>query len=143
MGASNNSNTERIPVLQERKEHLEETLAKRKQELRQLCIQVPTYLLDNLSTLMEIWRMFQEAELTGVMPTELPLEPGESPPLFRRRVGTTFQLPQNLINNLSNEDESVSSLELNMKVQANMAEAALSLANEANISKVRWFNFDM
>lgn len=71
------------------------------------------------------------------MPTEIPLEPGESPPVFRRRVGTSFQLPQNLINNLNNEEESIASLELNMQVQANMAEAALSLANESNISKVR------
>lgn len=70
------------------------------------------------------------------MPTEIPLEPGESPPFFRRRIGTSFQLPQNLINNLNNEDESIASLELNMQVQANMAEAALSLANESNISKV-------
>ncbi|KAK5639014.1 hypothetical protein RI129_011506 [Pyrocoelia pectoralis] len=115
MGASGNPNAARLTALQERKQTIEEALAKRNHELRQLCI--------------------QEAELTGAMPTEIPLEPGESPPIFRRRIGTAFQLPQNLINNLNSEDESVSSLELNMQVQANMAEAALSLANEANISK--------
>ncbi|KAB0800800.1 hypothetical protein PPYR_06539 [Photinus pyralis] len=115
MGASGNPNAAKLAALQERKQVIEEALAKRNKELRQLCI--------------------QEAELTGTMPTEIPLDPGESPPLFRRRIGTAFQLPQNLVNSLTSEDESFSSLELNMQVQANMAEAALSLANEANISK--------
>ncbi|KAK4871640.1 hypothetical protein RN001_015764 [Aquatica leii] len=115
MGATGNPNAARLATLQERKQSIEEALAKRNQELRQICI--------------------QEAELTGIMPTEIPLEPGESPPIFRRRIGTAFQLPQNLINNLNNEEESISSLELNMQVQANMAEAALSLANESNVSK--------
>ena len=71
------------------------------------------------------------------MPTEIPLEPGESPPSFRRRVGTAFQLPQNLINNLNNKEESISAIELEMQVQAKMAEAALGLANEPHVSKVK------
>lgn len=78
----------------------------------------------------------KEAELTGIMPLEIPLEPGESPPSFRRRVGTAYQLSQNLINNLNNKDESIAALELEKQIQANMAEAALGLANEPNISKV-------
>lgn len=70
------------------------------------------------------------------MPPEIPLEPGESPPTFRRRIGTAYQLSQNLINNLSNKEESIPDLELQKQIQANMAEAALGLANEPNISKV-------
>lgn len=70
------------------------------------------------------------------MPSEIPLEPGESPPTFRRRVGTAYQLSQNLINNLNNKEESIPALELQKQIQANMAEAALGLANEPNISKV-------
>lgn len=70
------------------------------------------------------------------MPLEIPLEPGESPPSFRRRVGTAYQLSQNLINSLNNKDESITALELEKQIQANMAEAALGLANEPNISKV-------
>lgn len=68
----------------------------------------------------------------------MPLEPGESPPLIRRRVGTTYQLPENLIKNANNKDESVTDLELQIQLHANMAEAALGLANEQNISKVQW-----
>lgn len=66
----------------------------------------------------------------------MPLEPGESPPSIRRRVGTAYQLPENLIKNSSNKDESVTDLELQIQVHANMAEAALGLANEQHISKV-------
>lgn len=40
MGATNNNNVARIAALQERKKQIEETLTKRTQELRQLCIQV-------------------------------------------------------------------------------------------------------
>lgn len=40
MGASSNVNVARITALQERKKQIEDTLAKRNQELRQLCIQV-------------------------------------------------------------------------------------------------------
>lgn len=116
MGASGNPNAARLTELQERKKVIEETLAKKNQELKQLCI--------------------QEAELTGIMPPEIPLEPGETPPSFRKRVGTTFQLPQNLLNNLNNEEESIAKLELEMQIQAKLADAASLLAADGNISKV-------
>ena len=70
------------------------------------------------------------------MPLEIPLEPGESTPLVRKKIGTSFQLPQNLINNINNEEESIASLELQMQTLANMAEADLELASESNTSKV-------
>lgn len=66
----------------------------------------------------------------------MPLEPGESPPLVRRRVGTAYQLSENLIKNANNKDENVTELELQIQLHANLAEAALGLANEQNISKV-------
>lgn len=43
MGATGNINAARLSALQERKKHIEETLTKRNQELRQLCIQVSNY----------------------------------------------------------------------------------------------------
>jgi hypothetical protein len=115
MGATGNPNITRLATLQERKKTIEESLAKCNQELKQICL--------------------QEADLTGIIPQEMPLEPGESPPLIRRRVGTTYQLPENLIKNANNKDESVTDLELQIQLHANMAEAALGLANEQNISK--------
>lgn len=105
-----------VATLQSRKDALESKLREKTQELKKLCI--------------------QEAELTGILPPETPLEPGESPPVFRRRVGTAFTYPENLINKLkSKEEESLAKLELECKIQTSIAEAALGLANDGNASK--------
>lgn len=76
------------------------------------------------------------------MPAEIPLEPGESPPSFRRKVYTLYQLSQNLIDNVNKDEESISDLELALQVQAKLAEAALGLANESNVAKVSCFTVD-
>jgi hypothetical protein len=78
-GQGQGSVQDMVATLQARREELEAKLHDRNQELKQLCI--------------------KEAELTGVLPPETPLEPGELPPVFRRRVGTAFTYPENLINN--------------------------------------------
>lgn len=59
-------------AMKARREQLEEALKKRTEELKMLCI--------------------KEGELTGVLPAETPLAPGEVPPQIRRRVGTAFSL---------------------------------------------------
>ncbi|PSN47165.1 hypothetical protein C0J52_13494 [Blattella germanica] len=108
-----------VASLQARREELETKLLDKNRELKLLCI--------------------QEAELTGVLPPETPLEPGEFPPAFRRRVGTAFTYPENLINNnnksKSKEEETLTALELEYKVQTGIAEAALGLANDTTASK--------
>ncbi|XP_007245887.2 coiled-coil domain-containing protein 120 [Astyanax mexicanus] len=58
---------ERMVELQERRRGLQALLSTRLAELRRVCM--------------------QEAELTGEVPTEFPLEVGEKPPHVRRRVG--------------------------------------------------------
>ena len=107
---------EMVASLQARREELEHKLAAKNEELKLLCI--------------------QEAEITGVLPPEIPLEPGETPPTLRRRVGTSFALPESLLNKLrSNEEESLAALELEIKIQTGIAEAALGLANDTSQSK--------
>lgn len=69
-----------VASLQSRRNALEAKISEKNQELKRLCI--------------------QEAELTGNLPPEIPLDPGETPPIFRRRVGTSFKYPENLINKL-------------------------------------------
>ncbi|KAK6637028.1 hypothetical protein RUM43_010702 [Polyplax serrata] len=105
-----------VATLQSRKEALEAKILEKNEELKRLCL--------------------QEADLTGTMPPEIPLEPGEPPPPIRRRVGTSFSFPQNLINNVKDaDDESLTALELECRVQINIAEAALALANDSAANK--------
>lgn len=75
-----------VASLQSRRKALEAKLIEKNRELKRLCI--------------------QEAELTGSLPPEIPLDPGEVPPTFRRRVGTSFTYPENLINKLKFKDVS-------------------------------------
>ncbi|XP_054869207.1 coiled-coil domain-containing protein 120 isoform X2 [Amphiprion ocellaris] len=60
---------ERIVELQEKRRSLQTLLSTRLAELRRICL--------------------QEAELTGAVPSEFPLEAGEKPPYIRRRGGTS------------------------------------------------------
>lgn len=57
--------SERLRSLLDRQRALQEALSLKLQELRKVCL--------------------QEAELTGQLPPECPLEPGERPQLVRRR----------------------------------------------------------
>lgn len=66
----------RLQWLRQRREALQEKLAQKNNELKNICV--------------------EEAEITGVLPPEIPLEPGESPPTFHRKTGTTFIYPQNV-----------------------------------------------
>lgn len=70
-------------ALAARKQALAETLRKRTEELKTICI--------------------QEAELTGKLPPETPLAPNEPMPQIRRRVGTTFTLSPKVMNKSRNE----------------------------------------
>ncbi|XP_037628622.1 coiled-coil domain-containing protein 120 [Sebastes umbrosus] len=62
---------ERMAELQERRRGLQALLGTRLAELRRICL--------------------QEAELTGAVPSDFPLEAGEKPPCVRRRGGTSRQ----------------------------------------------------
>lgn len=116
MGADNyNSASSRLITLQNRKQMLEETIAQKNQELRELCI--------------------QEAQLTNIMPPEVPLEPGETLIQFRKKVGTTFEYPPNLLNKLSNEKETIAALETEIQFQRCILEDASRFANDASNHK--------
>ncbi|XP_035999839.1 FERM domain-containing protein 4B isoform X1 [Fundulus heteroclitus] len=67
----NRKQKERMAELQERRRSLQALLSTRLAELRRICL--------------------QEAELTGAVPSDFPLEAGEKPPCIRRRGGTFRQ----------------------------------------------------
>uniref|UniRef100_T1JHG8 FERM domain-containing protein n=1 Tax=Strigamia maritima TaxID=126957 RepID=T1JHG8_STRMM len=107
---------EMISALKARRDALEAKLQERTEELKELCI--------------------KEAELTGELPPELPLAPGEAMPHFRKRIGTAFSLPENLINRIkSKEEEVLAKLELDYEIQNKIASAALKLANDVSAKK--------
>lgn len=50
-----------------------------------------------------IWLVYQLCqELTGELPPDFPMAPGEQPPVFRRRVGTAFSLS---VKNIQDTDQ--------------------------------------
>lgn len=73
----------RLQWLRQRREALQEKLAQKNNELKNLCV--------------------EEAEITGVLPPEIPLEPGESPPTFHRK-DVTLIYPQKSVNILKTAD---------------------------------------
>ncbi|XP_014203883.1 uncharacterized protein LOC106636110 [Copidosoma floridanum] len=106
----------KLQWLRQRREALEDKLAQKNSELKSLCI--------------------EEAELTGVLPPEIPLEPGESPPCIRKRASTSINYPQNFINKLKTNRVEESALEVERQVQINIAESALAILNDPSESKV-------
>ncbi|KAM9212720.1 innate immunity activator protein isoform 1-T1 [Dugong dugon] len=90
---------------------LEERLEACLEELRRLCL--------------------REAELTGTLPEEYPLKPGEKAPKVRRRIGAAYRLDERALH----REDPLSSLERELALQLQIAEAARRLCQEENISR--------
>ncbi|XP_065576337.1 innate immunity activator protein-like [Artemia franciscana] len=102
-----------INALRMRKESLELKLKEKLEKLKEFCL--------------------KEAEITGEMPPELPLNPGETVPQIRRRIGTALAIPENLIMKAkAKEDEAITSLELQVELQKKITAAALRLSEESS-----------
>ncbi|KAH7937929.1 hypothetical protein HPB49_017751 [Dermacentor silvarum] len=106
---------EMLTALKARKEALEEALRKKIEELKSVCL--------------------KEGEVTGELPPEMPLEPGEPPPQVRRRVGTAFILDDQLLSNAKSKEETLSSLELEYELQNKITSAALRLASDMSADR--------
>merc|ERR1719481_535243 len=109
---------EMVQALKARREALEEKLKEKKSLLKELCI--------------------KEGELTGELPPEIPLSPGEPLPVIRRRVGTEFQISERLINKTNtneSDSEHLAQLELELEIQSKITSAALKLANDTSARK--------
>ncbi|KAA0195086.1 hypothetical protein HAZT_HAZT012077 [Hyalella azteca] len=74
---------EMLEALRLRRSGLQEKLSAKTEELRLLCL--------------------REGELTGELPPEYPLVPGQPPPSVRKRVGTSFALDESIIDKIINK----------------------------------------
>ncbi|KAM4721176.1 FERM domain-containing protein 4B [Rhinophrynus dorsalis] len=110
---SEEQRAEKILELKKKEEALQDVLLKKIEELKKICL--------------------REAELTGKLPSEYPLKPGEKPPHIRRRMGTTFKLNDNILRN--EEDPVLQNLEHKFLIQQQFVEAAKKLASEPDLSK--------
>ncbi|KAG7249510.1 hypothetical protein CRUP_019721 [Coryphaenoides rupestris] len=75
--SSQTAKKDMLAALRARQDALEDTLKLRLEELKKICI--------------------REAELTGKLPKEYPLDPGEEAPTVRRKIGTAFKLDEQKI----------------------------------------------
>ncbi|MGH0130318.1 UNVERIFIED_CONTAM: hypothetical protein FKN15_069121 [Acipenser sinensis] len=112
--SSQSAKKDMLAALKSRQEALEETLHQRLEELKKICI--------------------REAELTGKLPKEYPLDPGELPPAVQRRIGTAFKLDEQKILPKGEEAE-LERLEREFAIQSQITEAARRLASDPNVSK--------
>ncbi|XP_016374473.1 FERM domain-containing protein 4B-like [Sinocyclocheilus rhinocerous] len=103
---------EKIAELKNKQESIKEILALKEEELKKICL--------------------REAELTGVLPKEYPLAPGEKPPTVRRRVGTAFKLDDLFP---YDADPHLRNLESCFALQKKIVEAAKKLAYENELCK--------
>ncbi|XP_077120738.1 FERM domain-containing protein 4A isoform X3 [Ranitomeya variabilis] len=112
--SSQSAKKDMLAALKSRQEALEETLRQRLEELKKLCL--------------------REAELTGKLPREYPLDPGEEPPAVRRRIGTSFKLDEQKLH-AKGEEVELERLEREFAIQSQITEAARRLASDPHISK--------
>ncbi|XP_031421056.1 FERM domain-containing protein 4A-like isoform X2 [Clupea harengus] len=111
--SSQTAKKDMLAALRARQEALEETLRLRLEELKNICI--------------------REAELTGKLPKEYPLDPGEEPPTVRRKIGTAFKLDELKIMP-KGEEEELERLEREFAIQSQITEAARRLATDPHVS---------
>ncbi|XP_035227416.1 FERM domain-containing protein 4A-like [Stegodyphus dumicola] len=107
---------EMFVALKARREALEEALHKRSEELKKLCL--------------------REGELTGALPPEMPLSPGEQIPIIKKKVGPAFPIKdKSLFKKRSKDEEELARLELEYEIQTKIVNAALKLLNDGSVKK--------
>ncbi|XP_075039520.1 FERM domain-containing protein 4B isoform X1 [Mixophyes fleayi] len=110
---SEEQKAEKIVELKKKEKDLQDVLLKKIEELKKICM--------------------REAEITGKLPNEYPLNPGEKPPNVRRRMGATYKLDDNMLP--GEEDTDLQTLEHKFLIQQQMVEATKKLLMEPDLRK--------
>ncbi|KAG8199269.1 hypothetical protein JTE90_003692 [Oedothorax gibbosus] len=105
---------EMFEALKARKEALEKVLHKKYEELKKICV--------------------REGELTGALPPEMPLSPGEQIPVVRRVAGAPLK-DKLLWKKKTKDEEELAHLELQYEIQTKIVSAALKLLNDGTLKK--------
>ncbi|XP_071036735.1 FERM domain-containing protein 4A isoform X4 [Parasteatoda tepidariorum] len=105
---------EMFVALKARKEALEEALRRKCEELKRLCL--------------------NEGELTGALPPEMPLSPGEQIPIIKRKTGTNIK-EKSFWKKKSKDEEELARLELEYEIQNKIVAAASKLLNDSSLKK--------
>ncbi|XP_008318724.1 FERM domain-containing protein 4B isoform X3 [Cynoglossus semilaevis] len=109
---SDEQKKEKVVELKRKEKDLQEKLTKKLQELKEICL--------------------REAELTGRLPKEYPMDAGEKAPQVRRRVGAAFKIDDLFP---YDEDPHLRNLESMFALQQKIVEAAFKLASEGDLCK--------
>lgn len=123
--------SQKLQTLKQRKQDLDKLLIEKNSLLQQLCreeakiIGCSTYSLNDVANLSGI-------DCGDGGNDRLQLNNNNST-LLRRHIDTGFKLPENLLN--SNEDD-INQLRLSKKIQQQISQASLKLANDVNQTKV-------
>uniref|UniRef100_A0A914YT48 Cytohesin Ubiquitin Protein Inducing domain-containing protein n=1 Tax=Panagrolaimus superbus TaxID=310955 RepID=A0A914YT48_9BILA len=107
---------------------------KRAEELTKLRDSVEDALIQKLDDLKKI--CIEEAEITGVLPVEtyITLHPDEPLPKIKRRVGTTFSIPDDVFAN-SGTDDKVVLMETDIRMQKEIIAATERMSKDKYINK--------
>ncbi|CAP38939.1 Protein CBG22314 [Caenorhabditis briggsae] len=106
---------ERCGMLKTKKADLEARLRQKMQELKEVCV--------------------QEGDITGEMPIEINevVLPGDDFPRLKRRVGTAYSIPDELIK--IDKDDKVSQMETDVELHRRIVAAASRLATDKTMNK--------
>ncbi|XP_063071353.1 FERM domain-containing protein 4B isoform X2 [Engraulis encrasicolus] len=110
--ANEEKRQEKLNDLKKKEKDLQDNLSLKLDELKKICL--------------------REAELTGKLPKEYPLQSGEKAPPIRKRVGTAFKLDELFP---YDKDPHLRNLESRFALQQKIVEAAMKLSNEGDLCK--------
>lgn len=135
------STSNRLQFIKQRKLDLEKVLNEKTILLQQLCRQVCKSDVKTPVSILNLLFSVKEAQIVGIYPNgeygnaieQQQDSTSIASTTLRRKVGTGFKLPENLLNH---KEDDVNKLLLGKQIQQQISEASLKLANDLTQTKV-------